>query len=76
VVGDQTVLRTREGNGRIKIIGLAIFGCRLILGVEWMEGPGILGSFKFREDLSLAFIWFCNPLDLLFRPKDRSNLQY
>lgn len=76
MVGAQTVLRTREGNGRIKIIGLAIFGCRLILGVEWMEGPGFSDPFKFREDLSLTFIWFCNLLDLLFRPKDRSNLQY
>lgn len=50
MVGAQTVLRTREGNGRIKIIGLAIFGCRLILGVEWMEGPG------FSDPLSLEMI--------------------
>ena len=50
MVGAQTYLRTREGNGRIKIIGLAIFGCRLILGVEWMKGQG------FSDPLSLEKI--------------------
>jgi len=51
VVGAQTELRTREGNGRIKITGLAIFGCRLILGVKWMEGTG------FSDPLSLEKIF-------------------